>query len=72
MDNEYRVHPENLLRSSRDSAYIAALSVTWMPAALPWLGISLVADNLTDSEFQEFPGTPPMGRQVSVGLTADW
>lgn len=72
MDNEYRVHPENLLRSSRDSAYIASLSVNWGPDALPWFGISVVADNLTDSEFQDFPGTPPMGRQVSLGLMANW
>ena len=27
---------------------------------------------MTDSEFQEFPGTPPMGRQVSVGIGVDW
>ena len=47
MDNEYRAHPENLLRGSRDSAYIASLSVTWLPDTLPWLGINLVADNLT-------------------------
>jgi hypothetical protein len=34
--------------------------------------IRLVADNLTDSDFQEFPGTPPTGRQLSVGLALGW
>jgi len=72
LDNEYRVHPENALRSSRDSAYLASLSVTWQPLSMPGLSFSAIADNLTDSDFQEFPGTPPMGRAVSVAASYGW
>ena len=72
MDNEYRDHERNLLRTSGDQAYIAALSANWKPEAVPAMQLTLVADNLTDSDFQEFPGTPPMGRQVSLGLALNW
>jgi hypothetical protein len=41
-------------------------------AADPRFRLSLVGDNLTDNDFQEFPGTPPMGRQVSFGMGLDW
>lgn len=72
LDNEYRVHPENALRSSRDSAYLASLSATWQPVSLPRLSFSAIADNLTDSEFQEFPGTPPVGRTASIAASFGW
>jgi hypothetical protein len=71
-DNEYRRHPENLLRTSSDKAYITSLSLSWRVAADPRFRLSLVGDNLTDNDFQEFPGTPPMGRQVSFGMGLDW
>lgn len=35
-------------------------------------GLILGGDNLTDDDFQEFPGTPPMGRQISPGIGLDW
>lgn len=72
LDNEYRVQEKNALRSSGNRAYIASLSVTWQPGWQRALGFWLVADNLSDSNFQEFPGTPPAGRQVSLGATLDW
>jgi hypothetical protein len=71
-DNEYRRHPENLLRTSSDTAYITSLSLSWRVAANPHFRLSLVGDNLTDNDFQEFPGTPPMGRQISFGMGLDW
>ncbi len=71
-DNEYRRHPENLLRTSSDEAYITSLSVSWRVAADPRFRLILVGDNLTDNDFQEFPGTPPMGRQISLGMGLDW
>jgi vitamin B12 transporter len=71
-DNEYRRQRENVLRTSGNSAYITALSLSWLVMSRPQVRLSLIADNLTDSDFQEFPGTPPMGRQVSLGLGLDW
>jgi len=71
-DNEYRRQQENSLRSSGDNAYITSLSLSWLVLPDPGIRLSVVADNLTDSDFQEFPGTPPMGRQISMGIGIDW
>jgi vitamin B12 transporter len=71
-DNQYRRQQENVLRSSSNQAYITSLSLSWRLNTKPRIRLSLIADNLTDSDFQEFPGTPPMGRQVSAGLGVDW
>ncbi|MEE4219412.1 MAG: TonB-dependent receptor [Xanthomonadales bacterium] len=72
LDNEYRVQQANTLRTSGDRAYMASLSVGWQPQSFQDFSLMLIADNLTDSDFQEFPGTPPMGRQVSLGLGLNW
>lgn len=72
MDNEYRRQQENPLRTGKDHAYMASLSAAWYPDWTPRMSFRLIADNLTDSDYQEFPGTPPMGRQVSLGLGLDW
>jgi hypothetical protein len=71
-DNEYRRQQENSLRSSGDNAYISSLSLSWLVLPDPGIRLNVVADNLTDSDFQEFPGTPPMGRQISMGIGIDW
>ena len=70
-DNEYRRQEENPLRVGDDSTYLASAALTWQ-AASGGFGISLVADNLTDSEFQPFPGTPAAGRQYSFSVNYDW
>ena len=72
LDNEYRIQEENALRSSDDSAYLASLSLAWRPRPWPGLTLQLIADNVVDSDFQEFPGTPPMGRQLSLAFALDW
>ncbi len=72
LDNEYRRQVDNVLRSGELNAYTAALSANWRPAFLNRIRLNLVADNLTDNEFQEFPGTPAYGRQISLGLGLDW
>ena len=71
-DNEYRRQQENLLRTSSDKAYITSLSLSWRVPGNPLFRLSLVGDNLTDNDFQEFPRTPPMGRQISFGMGLDW
>jgi len=71
-DNQYRKQQENNLRTSGDTAYITSLSFSWRVKSSPGVRISLIGDNLTNNDFQEFPGTPPMGRQVSLALGLDW
>lgn len=71
-DNEYRLQQENPLRVSDRRAWLSAFSVGWKVPGKDNLRIDLAADNLTDSDFQEFPGTPAYGRQVSLALALDW
>jgi hypothetical protein len=72
LDNEYRRQQKNPLRQGDDSTYLAALSVVWKPSKMDGLDVSLIADNLTDSEYQPFPGTPAPGRQVSLSASYSW
>jgi hypothetical protein len=72
MDNEYRAHEDNALRSNGDNGYLASLSVLWRPGFAPRSRFVLVADNLTDDDFQEFPGTPAYGRQLSLSAGLEW
>jgi len=72
LDTEYRIHEKNALRQSGDEACLISASIAWQPSAWRQGRFMLVADNLLDDDFQEFPGTPPMGRQVSLGLSLDW
>lgn len=72
LDNEYRQQEENALRASSDNAYIVSASLAWAAANRRGLGIALSADNLTDDDYQQFPGTPAAGRQLSLSLRYDW
>ncbi len=72
LDNEYRVQQDNPLRSSKDKAFLASLALAWEPESIKGLGLALTADNVTDSSYQFFPGTPAVGRQVSVSLSYGW
>ncbi|MBU2677531.1 MAG: TonB-dependent receptor [Gammaproteobacteria bacterium] len=72
LDNEYRRQQNNPLRVGDDSTYLASLSMLWKSTRVEGLAASLVADNLTDSEYQPFPGTPAAGRQVSLSASYAW
>lgn len=72
IDNEYRHQEENSLRVGDTSTYLGSLSLQWRSEGLNGLGVSFVVDNLTDSEYQPFPGTPAAGRQVSLSASYAW
>ena len=72
MDNEYRVQKDNPLRTTSDTAYLASLALVFRPADIDSLGLTLAADNLTDSDYQFFPGTPAVGRQLSISAAYRW
>ena len=36
------------------------------------IGVALTADNLTDDDYQQFPGTPAVGRQISLSARYQW
>ena len=72
LDNEYRRQEDNPLRVGDDSTFLASASLSWNAAAPDGFSVALIADNLTDSEFQPFPGTPASGRQYSVSVNYAW
>jgi hypothetical protein len=72
LDNEFRKQRKNPLRTSGSSAFNVSLGLSWAPAWAPRLGFSLAADNLTDDDYQQFPGTPAVGRHVSISARYTW
>lgn len=72
LDNEYRVQEDNPLRTSRDTAFLASIALAWQPENIKGVGITLTADNVTDSDYQFFPGTPGVGRQLSISAGYNW
>ena len=72
LDNEYRRQERNPLRSGDDNTFLAALALHWNRDAGSGFGAALTVDNLTDSEFQPFPGTPAYGRHYSLSASYRW
>jgi outer membrane cobalamin receptor len=72
VDSEYRRQEENPLRAGDDNAFLASVALEWGGRSPDGWRLALVADNLTDSEFQPFPGTPAYGRQYSLSATYAW
>lgn len=71
-DNEYREQQANPLRTSSSEAYLASLAIAWEPPGGRGFAAALTIDNLTDSDYQPFPGTPAMGRQFSLSASYAW
>ena len=69
-DSEYRRQRDNPLRAGSDEALLSSLAIAWEPAI--GFGLALAADNLTDDDYQQFPGTPAVGRQVSLSMRYQW
>lgn len=72
-DNEFRVQEKNLLRvMGGNEAFGSAVGLYYLPPRLHGLEISLLVDNLWDSDFQEVPAVPAARRQFSVGAAYRW
>lgn len=72
LDNEYRQQEENALRSSSDNALLVSAALAWESNTKHGLGAVLAVDNLGDDDYQQFPGTPAAGRQLSLSMRYDW
>lgn len=69
MDNELRWQEPNLLRTQGgDSTVLSSLGVFWIPRSFDKIELSLVADNLWKSRFEELPAVPSSGRQFTAGI----
>ena len=71
-DNEYRKQRDNPLRGSSDEAFLSSLALAWEPSNGSGFGFALTADNLTDDDYEQFPGTPAVGRQISLSAKYQW
>ena len=67
LDNEYRRQAENPLRTGSDAAYFGSASVVYSP--MDTLELALVVDNVSDEDFQRFPGSPTARRSASLQVT---
>ncbi|MEI2421201.1 hypothetical protein V6O07_13085, partial [Arthrospira platensis SPKY2] len=72
LDQELRRQEPNRLRQSSDTAYRASLGLAWRPSFVDGLELRAVADNITRSNFEPFPGTPGDGRQITVSAAYRW
>ena len=73
LDNTLRLQADNPLRMvGGDEALNSALGVVFKPHRLRGVSISLRADNLWSSNYQDVPAVPAAPRQVSVGLAYGW
>jgi hypothetical protein len=73
LDNEFRVQEKNLLRViGGNQAARSALGLYYLPPCLRGLELSLLVDNMWDSNFQEVPAVPAARRQYSVGAIWRW
>ena len=69
LDNEYRRQAANPLRTGSDTAYFGSVSVVYSPADA--LELALVVDNVSDEDFQRFPGSPSARRSASLQVTVN-
>lgn len=72
LDNEFRAQQDNPLRNGGEQAWLVSLGLEWESRQVDGLGFTLTADNLTDSDYEAFPGTPAVGRQFSFLVRYDW
>jgi vitamin B12 transporter len=72
IDNEWRSQEDNDLRNGSDNACFTTLGLSVFPPKIDGLELFAAVDNAWDDDFEEVPGTPGRGDQVSVGATYRW
>jgi vitamin B12 transporter len=73
MDNEIRAQAANLLRTrGGNDPILSSLGVTYRPPAWRRVSLTVQADNLWDSNYQEVPAVPAARRQISADVAYVW
>jgi len=72
IDNEWRSQEDNALRGSDNEALFTHIGVSVFPPQVDGLELFVAVDNAWDDDYEEVPGTPGRGDQVSVGATYRW
>jgi hypothetical protein len=71
VEAEARQQENNIRRSSDTEALLANASITW-DTPFDGFSVALIADNIGDSDYQEFPGVPAEGRQLGLRTSYAW
>ncbi|MGB0792553.1 MAG: TonB-dependent receptor plug domain-containing protein [Opitutales bacterium] len=72
IDNEWRSQEDNALRRSDNEALFTHIGVSFFPSQCNGLELFAAVDNAWDDDYEEVPGTPGRGDQVSCGATYRW
>ena len=72
IDNEWRSQEDNDLRGSDNEALFTHIGVSVFPPQVDGLELFVAVDNAWDDDYEEVPGTPGRGDQVSIGATYRW
>ncbi len=72
LDNEWRAQADNPARTSGSKALYTNISLSIFPPKHDNLEFFATLDNAWDEDYQEVPGTPGRGDQVSCGATYRW
>jgi len=73
LDNEFRIQEPNLLRTiGGDHTVLSSAGLYYLPPRLRGVELSVLVENLWDSDFQEVPAVPAARRQYSVGAAYRW
>lgn len=73
LDNVARIQADNPLRLiGGDEAVASAVGLSFRPRGRPGIEVSLQADNLWNSGYQDVPAVPAAPRQVSAGVSYGW
>jgi outer membrane cobalamin receptor len=73
MDNVARIQADNLLRvTGGNNAVTSSLGLAYRPAEWHGVALSVQADNLWNTSFQEVPAVPAARRTVTGGVSYAW
>lgn len=73
LDNVARVQADNLLRAvGGDETLLGSAGIFFRPRAWRGLTVSLQADNVWNSNYQEVPAVPAARRQIALGVSYAW
>lgn len=72
IDNEYRQQRENVLRESSETGLFTHLGIYYAVPEVEGLELNASVENLWEDDFQEVPGVPGRGRQLSFGARYGW
>jgi hypothetical protein len=72
IDNEWRSQAANTLRTSDDAALFTHIGISIFPPQCEGLELFAAIDNAWDDDFQDVPGTPGRGSQISLGGIYRW